>query len=160
MHVRVHWVRVGRLGIMARPRAGDWLNDELSALRQAGVQHLVSLLTDDEVEELGLGEEGAGCADVGLSFERFAIVDRSVPPMNAATIAFVHRLRATLTAGTCLVIHCRMGLGRSAMLAAALEVLGGERCDQVLAHISTVRGFHVPDTAEQRQWVGQFGNSK
>lgn len=141
---------------MARPRAGDWLVDELSALREAGVQHLVSLLTDDEVEELGLGEEGAGCVQVGLAFERFGIVDRNVPPMNASTIDFVHRLRATLTAGTCLVIHCRMGLGRSAMLAAALEVLGGQRSDDVLAHISEVRGFSVPDTAEQRQWVGKF----
>ena len=45
----------GRLAIM--PRDGDWLEDELRGLRQAGVEVLVSLLTPAEVHELGLEAE-------------------------------------------------------------------------------------------------------
>jgi len=33
------------LGIMPRPRGGDWLDDELQALGKAGVNVVVSLLT-------------------------------------------------------------------------------------------------------------------
>lgn len=32
----------GRLSIMARPRGGDWLADEMQSLRDAGVDALVS----------------------------------------------------------------------------------------------------------------------
>ena len=34
----------GRLAIMARPRAGDWLEDEISGWRAQGVEIVVSLL--------------------------------------------------------------------------------------------------------------------
>ena len=36
---------LGKVSIMARPRGGDWLIDELKALRASGVHILVSLLT-------------------------------------------------------------------------------------------------------------------
>jgi hypothetical protein len=36
---------LGKVRIMARPRGGDWLIDEIKALRASGVDILVSLLT-------------------------------------------------------------------------------------------------------------------
>jgi hypothetical protein len=43
----------GRLCTMTRSRGGDWLADELRGLQPAGVNVLVSLLTDREAAELG-----------------------------------------------------------------------------------------------------------
>ena len=37
----------GRLAIAARPRGGDWLDDELSGWRQAGIDVVVSLLENE-----------------------------------------------------------------------------------------------------------------
>jgi hypothetical protein len=37
--------------------ANDWLCEEISALSREGVEILVSMLTDEEAEELGLNDE-------------------------------------------------------------------------------------------------------
>ncbi len=46
----------GKISTMARPRGGDWLLDEVKALREAGVDVLVSLLTSEEEKEFDLRE--------------------------------------------------------------------------------------------------------
>jgi hypothetical protein len=47
----------GRLALAARPRGGDWLEDEMKAWAQSGVGTVVSLLTRDEELSLGLEKE-------------------------------------------------------------------------------------------------------
>ena len=51
MQAHVFWVAgpwPGRLGILLRPRGGDWLGDEASAWREAGIDMVVSLLEPEE----------------------------------------------------------------------------------------------------------------
>jgi hypothetical protein len=60
MRSNIHWIDAeiaGRLGIMARPRSGDWLSDEISAWQEDGVHVVVSLLQKDEIQELELAQE-------------------------------------------------------------------------------------------------------
>jgi hypothetical protein len=45
------------MAIMARPRAGDWLESEVDEWKAAGIDVVVSLLERDEVVELGLQRE-------------------------------------------------------------------------------------------------------
>src|SRR6266567_3098967 len=66
----------GRISIMARPRGGDWLLDEIKALREASVDVLVSLLTPAEVMEFDLREEAECCRRQGLG--RAALMAASV----------------------------------------------------------------------------------
>jgi hypothetical protein len=54
----------GRLAIAARPRGGDWLEDELNGWRLAGINVIVSLLESDEVAQLGLLEESRAAVAV------------------------------------------------------------------------------------------------
>jgi hypothetical protein len=49
----------GMLSIMARPRDGDWLADEVQIWQEAGVDVIVSLLTLEEQGELGLNDEAS-----------------------------------------------------------------------------------------------------
>ncbi len=54
MRTDLYWIDGpwnGRLAIAARPRGGDWLDDEVGSWRQAGLDMMVSLLTPDEVAE-------------------------------------------------------------------------------------------------------------
>ena len=95
MKSNLYWVETeapGRLAIMARPRAGDWLVDEVRALRAAGVDLVVSLLTDDEVQELELEGEAEACTVAALRFQSFPIPDRSVPALNAQNFSNSARL--------------------------------------------------------------------
>ena len=69
----------GSLAIAARPRGGDWLDDELRGWRDSSVDVMVSLLEPDETIQLDLGEEAASAKANGIRFISFPIPDRSVP---------------------------------------------------------------------------------
>ena len=57
------------------------------------------------------------------------------------------------TNGWHMVIHCRMGIGRSAIIAGCLLLKPGYKTEEVIAHISKIRGMRVPDTEEQIAWL-------
>lgn len=149
----LYWIGSGsgrRLAIMARPRAGDWLEDEIDHWKRSGVAIVVSLLEPDEVADLGLEDEAAICARNGIDFLSFPIADRTTPADTAEAMCFAARTRAT---GRPVAIHCRAGIGRSSIIAAAMLVSEGIRPEAALAAIAEARGLPVPDTDAQRSWV-------
>jgi len=149
----LYWIESGsgaRLAIMARPRAGDWLEDEIDHWKRSGVAIVVSLLEPEEVADLGLRDEAAICARNGIDFLSFPIADRTIPTDTAEALRFAARVRAL---GKPVAIHCRAGIGRSSIIAAAMLVSEGIRPVQALAAIGEARGLPVPDTDAQRNWV-------
>ena len=78
----LYWIEgpwAGRLAVSARPRGGDWLEDEVKGWRASGVDMVVCLLTPGEVDDLGLKEEATRCKEEGISLVSFPIADRRVP---------------------------------------------------------------------------------
>ncbi len=141
---------------MPRPRGGDWLDREIQALAKAGVNVLVSLLTADEIAELELQDEERLCGDCGLRFISFPIPDRGVPFSMPEAGRALDLILEELWAGKAVAVHCRMGIGRSALVAACLLKSQGIGVDEAFAMISRARGFSVPDTEEQGEWVQGF----
>jgi protein-tyrosine phosphatase len=137
---------------MARPCGGKWLADEMNGLAEAGVDVLVSLLTDAEMASLELSDEAAAAQASGLTFYRLPTVDRQVPDV-AAGLALAGTLRTHLKRGGGVAIHCRMGIGRSSTLAAMVLVLEGIQPTDAWALISDARGMTVPDTMAQLEAV-------
>jgi len=159
MTTEIHWIDgpwSGRLAISSRPRGGDWLEDEVRSWHQAGLNIIVSLLTDDEITDLSLKQETELCEAYGLKFLAFPIKDRGVPPSLRAAVDFLRRLEKALAQGESLLIHCRQGIGRSALMAASLLVIIGLDPDSAFQRVSTARGVSVPETTEQREWVLKF----
>src|SRR5688500_11717000 len=76
----------GRVSIMPRPRGDDWLDRELVALRESGVDVLVCLQTAAEGEERGLADEPAAAGRAGLEFYDFPINDFGVPERSEAEV--------------------------------------------------------------------------
>jgi protein-tyrosine phosphatase len=146
----------GRLSTMARPRGLDWLEDEMKALSMAGVDVLVCALTEPEREDLGLAGEAEAAAAAGLRFVGVPIPDRAVPDA-AAVLPVLRDLAGRLRAGAHVVTHCRFGIGRASLLAAALLVLNGVAPDVAWERLEVARGLAVPDTAEQREWAVRLG---
>ena len=143
----------GKLSIMPRPRGGDWLDDEIKALSAERVDILVSLLMPEEVSELALQNEAEACRGQDILYLSYPIPDHNVPPYSRATFDLLEELKAYLTQGKHLAIHCRMGLGRSALIAASVLVLNGFTPERACKLLSSARGYHVPETEEQRAWV-------
>jgi protein tyrosine phosphatase (PTP) superfamily phosphohydrolase (DUF442 family) len=145
----------GILSTMAKPRPGDWLDDEMTGLRAIGVDIVVCLLTTSELRELDLAEEPHAASRAGLDFIWFPVPDRSVPE-TATVLPIVADLTDRIRQGRHVVTHCRAGLGRSSLLAAAVLLHLGHDPDNAWSMISTARGNQVPDTDEQRTWISQL----
>ena len=149
----------GTLAISARPRGGDWLEDEVRNWRAAGFDTIVSLLTPDEVEEMDLQKEAQYCHQNHLELVSFPIVDRSVPDPRAATLQLIERLEADLARGKSINIHCRQGIGRSSLIAAALLIAKGVSAPDAIRKLSEARHSPVPETPQQREWIDIFASS-
>lgn len=142
----------GRLSTMARPRGDDWLDDEMAALRAAGVDVLVSLQTATEQHEVGLTGEDAAARRAGLTFRHLPTVDLGVPTRREV-IPLVREILADLAAGRHVVVHCRAGIGRSSLIAGAVLVALGAKPAEAWQTIGAARGHHVPETPNQGAWL-------
>jgi protein-tyrosine phosphatase len=146
----------GRLAIMPRPRAGDWLPDEVASWRRSGLDVIVSLLQDDEVEELGLEHKQAACVEAGLRFVCFPVPDRGVPGSAEALSQLVTSLAEDMRQGRGVGIHCRIGVGRSALVAVCVMRSLGLSLESAWEAVQRSRGLSVPDTPQQRAWVSAW----
>jgi protein-tyrosine phosphatase len=159
MRPEVYWIGMstaGRLAIMRRPRASDWLDDEVAGWRTEGIDTVVSLLESEEIDELGLQQEAALCRRHGMDFLSFSIPDRDVPASLKAAAALVRTIVLQARDGKSIAIHCRAGIGRSSVIAACILVSLGIDPDAAFYAIGKARGLDVPDTEEQREWVAAF----
>jgi protein-tyrosine phosphatase len=137
---------------MARPRGNDWLEVEMTGLREIGTDVLVSMLTSDEASELDLQGEAKAATMAGMVFLSCPTPDRGVP--NAEEYRdLLRELEAALDAGQNVVVHCRMGIGRSSLVAAGLLVAEGRTVSEAFEDVATARGLPVPDTDGQRTWL-------
>jgi protein-tyrosine phosphatase len=159
MRPELYWIEgpwPGRLAIVPRPRSGDWLEDEVRAWRQSGINVVVSLLTRDEITELDLVREAEFCQSNGISFLSFPIPDRRVPSSQRATLDLLEKLDKLLSEGKNVAIHCRQGIGRAPLIAACLLILSRVSLETAFQRVSAARGCSIPETPEQRQWVVDF----
>lgn len=156
MKAIVYWIESnwpGKLAIIPRPRGGDWLEDEVAAWKEAGLDVIVSLLEADEAADLDLRQEGKLTRGAGLEFISFPIIDRNIPASRKETLALLQLLLGRLTDGKSVGVHCRQGIGRSALVASSLLVLSGLTPEQAFQRVGAARGCVVPETSEQREWV-------
>ena len=143
----------GRLAITARPRGHDWLPDEVAGWKRAGVTRVVSLLTADEETDLGLTHEAAECTAAGLQFISLPVPDRGIPPNRAEFERVVSEVVGEVNRGGMVAVHCRQGIGRSAVVTiAVLKALDIPTADAI-ARVSSARGVPMPETKEQAEWI-------
>ena len=159
MFTELYWIDgpwPGRLAISARPRGGDWLEEEIRAWRAAGVDTVVSLLMPVEMDDLGLQREAEVCRKNGVEFLSFPIVDRSIPTLDSNAVDLFEQIEAgafsweeskrTLPPG-----NWTLGAGSG-------QLIGGERDIPSGCHraIGKARRATVPETPEQRAWIDAF----
>ena len=148
-----------RLAIVPCPGGLGRLKDELLALKQGGIETLVSLLDKDEAAWLGLSKEGQMAEEVGLRFLSHPILDRHTPPSTGAFRKFVAGLADRLRAGDQIGVHCRGSIGRATVTAACTLIHLGWKPDAALAAIEEARGYPVPDTEQQKRWILSYKGS-
>jgi protein-tyrosine phosphatase len=146
----------GRLAIATRPRGGDWLEDEISGWRRAGIDVVVSLLENDEADQLDLLDEPKVAEANGIHFISFPIPDRSAPASVPASLLLMANVSSALDEGKNVAVHCRQGVGRSGLIAAGILATSGFDPKRAIDIVSAARGLAVPETPDQRRWVQQL----
>ena len=149
----------GKLAVAARPRGGDWLQDELKTWKHTGVHTVVSLLTPEEEHALDIENESTEARHLGINFLSLPIPDRQVPISRTELTAVLERIDIELAAGKNVLVHCRQGIGRSGLLAACLLLTKGIDAETAVRHVSESRGVRVPETADQQRWIEQFAST-
>jgi protein-tyrosine phosphatase len=159
MATDLHWISgpwPGKLALGARPRGGDWLEDEIAHWHHSGVDTVLSLLSPEEEQTLGLDDEADAVRAQDMDFISLSIADRQVPSSETELAAVLERVNAKLSAGKNVLVHCRQGVGRTGLVAACLLVSRGLDPTAAVEKVSAARGVPVPETKEQRQWIDHY----
>ena len=146
----------GRLAVAARPRGGDWLEEEANGWRRAGIDIIVSLLEEDEAAQLGLLDESKAAEANGIGFISFPIPDRGVPSSTSGAVSLIASILDALEAGKNVAVHCRQSVGRAGLIAAGVLRSSGLTPERAIEVISSARGQTVPETPGQRSWIQQL----
>lgn len=155
----IYWITgpiPGKLAIMAAPRAGELLEDGIAGWKKDGVHFVVSLLEAQEADSLNLVKVPELCQKFSLGFLSHPFPHRGVPPSAPETAVLCQTLKAHLQNRKAVAIHCRTGMGRSAVIAACVLKSFGIEAKRAFDLVASARGFMVPDTQEQRDWVNAF----
>ena len=158
----ISWADVGpglRIAVIERPRGGLRLDDDMRRLRSEGVDVLVSMLPREEAEEMGLEDEASAARNAGVEYHAFPVEDMGTPRSMSEAHALIRRLSDALKQGKGIAFHCRAGIGRSPMMAAATLAMAGVPVEKAVGALSKARGFVVPETEEQRGWIDRFMES-
>jgi protein-tyrosine phosphatase len=134
-------------------RGNDWLEDEVANWKREGFDVIVSLLTENEVNELALSEEAELCQSLAIVFYSLPVIDRQTPDNLREFSEIAQSLANKLRDGISIGIHCRQGIGRSGLLAVAVLVTLGNDLEASIRIVSEARGRPIPETAEQRAWL-------
>ncbi len=158
--LRVDWLSpaMPNLGITLLPGRRDYgrvLATDIAVLKSAGITHLLSLVTLDELAARGVEALSQSVMAAGITHRQDTLLDqRATTPQQMNEIA--HWLDAALAQGGKVVVHCVAGLGRSGMVAASYLTRGKLDADAALKLVRERRSPRAVETAVQEAFVREY----
>ncbi|MBK6528919.1 MAG: cyclin-dependent kinase inhibitor 3 family protein [Deltaproteobacteria bacterium] len=119
-----------------------------------GVNVLVTLVEDDELERLGASNLRAWAERQRMDVLRLAIPDAGIPSVGDAR-RLVTRIVDALRTGRSVCIHCAAGLGRSGTIAACVLVALGQEAEEAVRTVRAARPGAI-ENDRQRAFVSKF----
>lgn len=158
--LRVDWLAPAKasVGLTILPGRRDYDRDlavDIAALKAAGVTHLISLITPDELAAHGVEQLPDAARVAGLQYWQEPLLDQ-----RALTLDQMERIAAWLdiacTQGGKAVVHCVAGLGRSGMVAASYLTRTGMSAHEAIALVRERRSPRAVETAVQEEFVHRY----
>lgn len=156
----------GALGVTFCPGKSDpmasdglWSRDlpaDLGSIRAWGAQALVTLLEDDEFDLLHVRSLGDMAESAGLDWYHLPIPDMAAPgwQFERRWVYAGLRLRRLLRSCGRVVIHCRVGLGRSGTIAARLLAELGMPPAEAISQVRKARPGAIQSSEQERHVEG------
>ena len=155
----IYWIDndgPGRMAILARPQGHEALAGDIQSWRDAGIDAVVSLLTDADNQYLGLSAEGKLCRSHGLQFVGFPIEDFGVPASFEVGLELVKELNELLLSGKSVGFHCHGSIGRAPLIASCVLMFSGVSAAKAYELVSQARGYPIPEARAQAEWGENF----
>lgn len=156
---RLHWVcdiDPHRIALTSCPPGEDRLAAHIEGWKAQGIDVVVSLQELDEQSLCGVKAEARLCERSGLSFLSFPIRDHGVPEAAEEFAGFVRQVHGEVASGRAVLVHCLAGIGRTGLLTSGVLLLLGVPRSTIADVLRRSRGFVMPETPEQRQWLEAF----
>jgi len=150
---KIESIGKGFIAIMAYPGKEQDAAAAIAALARDGIRQVVSLLEPAEAQALGLEREAQLVAAESMTFISLPIPDMGLPASVRAFAGLARDLYRQVDAGDNTLLHCRGGVGRSGLLAAAVLLHCGMDPRQACERVTRLRGVRVPETPEQGAWL-------
>lgn len=127
------------------------LDYDLDKVHRAGASAVVSLISEDELEELGVAAMGAAVRARGMDWFHLPIADFDTPDhvWEQQWDAIGATLRRRIRQGRSVHLHCRGGCGRAGMTAARLLTELGAEPAEAIARVRSARPCAVETEAQE-----------
>ncbi|WP_136684541.1 LEM-3-like GIY-YIG domain-containing protein [Falsirhodobacter xinxiangensis] len=148
----------GKRGPSALGTAWDRsLQDDLDAVAAWGADRVITLLETDEMAVLGIPDLGREIAARGIGWLHLPIPDGGAPDQEwtAAWQSTSDEVHTVLTNGGRILIHCRGGLERAAMMACLILAERGYPLAVALNRIAGARNGAAPLDHQMRYLLSQ-----
>ena len=161
--LRVDWLDSqytdpGRLGLTILPGRQDYkriLPEDLNALHEQGVTHVVPLITHDEFHAYGVDDLLDAYQQADFRIRHQPIFDQRVCSLQEMQELVIWLLKE-LEQGASIVLHCVGGLGRSGLVAACYLKTQGLNAEAAISEVRRARSSRAIESRIQEQFVQNF----
>ena len=129
---------------------------EVKDLKKQGITTIVSLLENHEIRELSIDGFDKECLKQAVNHIHYPMEDRAIPDSILQFDAFAKSLKERIDNDEKLLVHCRMGIGRSSMISAAILLNFDAKLQDVFSFISEKRELSVPDVMTQKDFIERY----
>ena len=129
----------------------------LEVIQSLGVDQVIALTPDDELDRLGLADMPQRIMDTGIAWLQVPVVNFSTPEADQLDtfMAAMAEAKAKLDQGQHILVHCRGGTGRAGKVAAVMLIHYGIAPDDAISMIREQREGCI-QTEEQEQFVRDY----
>ena len=134
--------------------SGNWDRDlavDLDRIRDWGAVAVVTLMEEHEFARFRVDGIGRAISERAMRWYHLPIVDGNVPDeaFEQAWATTGPELRADLTAGRNILLHCRGGLGRTGTIAGRLLIEFGLPAEQAINQVRQARPGAIETAAQE-----------
>ena len=144
----------GTLLLSEMPGSEKSLMDWLAGAEARDTDLIVNLVQRDELSNISPEYLAYIESNEGIEVSGFPIADFSVPVDIERFHTLVEEVVRRLRSGQCVIIHCRAGIGRSGLFAAALLTTLGISSNDVLLSVKNAGGRF--ETEAQRSFLEDY----
>jgi len=130
------------------------LSDSISTLKQAGVNMLITLMDDKEMQENNALSLPVECSKQGLDWIQLPIPDNA-PPSKVFEEQWhkqIENILNSLNSNGSIAVHCKGGSGRTGLTIALILAAYGWPTDKVIKEVQKIR----PNALKHPQQLSYF----